>query len=64
MDYQSVPLDDPDEMIKWLDSLFPDKCPLENDTERAIWIKVGMRKAAYTIIAKIKHMQRKDIEGE
>lgn len=28
----------------WLTSVFPDKCPNETDSDRAIWMSVGAQK--------------------
>lgn len=31
-------------LVDWLASVFPDKCPNETDTDRAIWIGVGTQR--------------------
>lgn len=28
-------------VVDWLSEIFPDKCPSESDSDRAIWIAVG-----------------------
>ncbi len=64
LDYNTVPIDDIDTFIQWLDDLFPDKCPDIKHSEREIWINVGRHQAAQTIISKLSHMQKRGLEGE
>lgn len=33
----------PDELLDWLDFLFPDKCPKPTHSGREIWMAVGRR---------------------
>jgi hypothetical protein len=33
-----------DAIVNWLFTVFPDRCPSESDTERAIWMAVGAQK--------------------
>ena len=33
----------PQELIDWLDEMFPDKCPSLSDSDRQVWFKAGSR---------------------
>lgn len=44
----------PDELVKALDRLFPERSPDPKDDDRAIWMKVGQRDVVRLLLAKQK----------
>ena len=64
VNYSVIPLQDTDALIHWLNTLYPEKCPNPDDTEREVWMKAGERRVVNTLIAKIKHSENKLLKGE
>ena len=45
------------EVIKYLDELFPDKCPNLEDNEKQVWFKAGQRSVVNHLIKEIKQQE-------
>lgn len=47
----------PQDLLEYLSSQFPDKCPNLKDTDREIWMAVGARNVINHLIIKFKEQQ-------
>ena len=48
-----------EEVIKYLDELFPDKCPNLEETEKQVWFKAGQRSVVNHLIKEQKVQEEK-----
>jgi hypothetical protein len=46
------------DLVKWLDSLFPQRCADPADTDRTIWIKSGQRSVVDRIIHEMERQSK------
>jgi hypothetical protein len=63
MDYTTIP-NETNELIKWLDVMYPDRCPNPEDSEREVWMKAGERRVVNTLIAKLTATEDMNLKGE
>jgi hypothetical protein len=59
--FTEIPLD-VEEMIQWLNELYPERCADPEDTEREIWMKVGERRVVRSLTAKLTYMNEKGMK--
>jgi hypothetical protein len=59
MDFNTIPLQDTDALVQWLDTLYPEKSPDPKDSEREIWMKAGERRVINFLIHKINQNEGK-----
>jgi hypothetical protein len=46
-----------EEVIKYLDEIFPDKCPNIEDNEKQVWFKAGQRSVVNHLIKENKQQE-------
>jgi len=63
MDYSTIPLHDIPALIKWLNDLYPEKCPNPDNTEREVWMKAGERRVVNQLINKLNRTEDKVLKG-
>lgn len=64
MDYSIIPLQDTEALIKWLNDIFPERCPNPKDTTAEMWMKAGERRAVNLLISRIENTEKTLLEGE
>jgi len=63
LDYNIIPLHDIPALIEWLNSLYPERCPNPNDSEREVWMKAGERRVVNQLINKLNRSEDKVLKG-
>jgi hypothetical protein len=64
VDYTTIPLQDTQALIQWLNDLYPERCPNPDHSEREIWMKAGERRVVRHLINKLNRAEDKVLKGE